>query len=47
MIYIGIYSTISSIWRAYERIHFGEERPNDRDTKIALVLALILFLIVR
>ena len=42
MIYIGIYSTISFFWRFYEQRRYGRPIPKNRDTVIALALALLL-----
>lgn len=44
-IYIGIYTTISTLWRLYELRKYKEIRPNNRDILTAMILAGILYIL--
>lgn len=44
-VYIGIYTTISTLWKLYELHKYKEIRPNNQDIIIAMILAAILYLI--
>lgn len=44
-VYIGIYTTISTLWRFYELRKYKEVRPNNQDILTAMILAAILYLI--
>lgn len=44
-IYIGIYTTISTLWRLYELCKYKEIRPNNRDILTAMILAGILYIL--
>lgn len=44
-VYIGIYTTISTIWRLYELRKYKEIRPNHRDILTAMILAAILYIL--
>ena len=41
--YIGIYTTISTIWKAYELKKYKEVRPNGRDALIDVLLTTIIY----
>lgn len=41
-IYIGIYTTIATIWREIERAKYEKTIPRNRDTVIALVGAYVI-----
>ncbi len=43
--YCGVYTTIATIWRLYERKKYGEEKPSEKDTNIALWVALIIWFV--
>lgn len=45
--FVGIYSTIANIWRGYEIIKYRKITPSDRDTLIALYLAVIIYLMIK
>lgn len=42
--YMGIYTTIASTWRLYEHIKYKKVTARNKDTIIALLLALIIWL---
>lgn len=41
--YVGIYTTISTIWKVYELKKYKEVRPNSRDALIDIVLTTIIY----
>ena len=41
-LYIGVYTTIATLWRAYELEKYKKLKPRNGDTVIALVLAFII-----
>ena len=43
-LFVGIYSSIANIWRAYEYISYKKITPIYKDTIIALILSLIIYL---
>lgn len=43
---VGIYSTISTTWRSYELIRYGRVTPKDKDAVIAMLLAILIYLLI-
>ena len=43
-LFIGIYTTIANAWRVYGYARYKKITQKDKDTIIALVLALIIYL---
>ncbi len=41
-IYVGVYTTIATIWRIYEIKKYGKIQPKKRDNIIAFVLAFVI-----
>lgn len=46
-LFVGIYTTIANIWRAYEYVRYKQITPRDKDTLIALCLAIIIYLMIK
>lgn len=44
--WIGIYSTIATIWRTCETIKYKELRPSTDDTIIAIILSYLLLALI-
>lgn len=45
-IMVGIYSTISTTWRTYEFIRYRKITPKAKDTVIAMILAVLIYLLI-
>lgn len=45
-LFIGIYTTIANTWRAYEYVRYKKITPRDRDTLIAIILAIVVYQII-
>lgn len=43
---IGIYSFISTSWRAYEQVRYGKIAPRNEDTVIAMIFAILIYLMI-
>jgi accessory gene regulator protein AgrB len=43
--YIGIYTTIATIWRSYEQLKYKELRPNNDDTIICFIISYLLLVV--
>ena len=43
-LFIGIYATVADTWRAYEYVRYKKITPRDKDTIIAFILSLIIYL---
>lgn len=44
--YVGIYSTIATLWRAYEKLRYNELRPNNDDTIMTLIISYLILALI-
>lgn len=45
-LYVGIYTTIANVWKVCELFRYGEIKPRDRDTVIALILTALIYVLI-